>query len=647
MKLRKNTTPRVSKQGYRKIVRKNGSKIIKNVTALELEAYLEDVKQKTNWQPGEDILPKIPNYVMHLFLKNVSFRLIDIALNLPNSDYRPEEFAAATTRRKKTVCLIFENGKLVMSGAKSLEDIKFATLQYIQQLASVPQLVRVLNDDGTPMEVTIDQLERESTPLNLDSNNFSLSSSSPSSSCSSSSITSPSVSSSTTSSNFKQRLLSGLACCNDTDNIFFNQQRKYPVFAISTLEKAIKMQDFHLVNVVGSGIGSVQPIDLSLMSKILDKYCSPWDPESFPGLKFIIHQRFCPIKLPECTAHIFDSGAMVFMGGPCKEDVINGFMFTKHIIKNFVDTQAPQFSQISRFKYRMQQREEVNASINIIPVKERVKVANMILENASVTCFGSYMYDQMAKMEANKNSAPNLNEGGCGNDEGGDWNRVKDYDGNNGNNGNKNDNTWIGNNNSFSHTKIKSEEAKSNCSLDNEEVEKHGVNTQNKLKEKKSLFNIPDRQKKQRGTKDIISNLTKITRASKLLNHSKLGKDAAIKKRFKLVKKKRLSEDREIVEDFEFIEEIEQIPSRDQMIANLVSSTYVDLDNETTDEQNSPKTTTKYNSTMNIIANTNEKEKNTEPLISSLSISTKVDEEKEEDFSKFFNSVNLDINTFL
>lgn len=341
----------------RKIKRTNGPDVIEDVFDQKYQMFLEEVKEKTDWKPGEDVLPKIPNFVTHFYL-GVSFRLTDIPLHFPNSDYRPEEFAAATIRDRKSVGLAFENGQVVLSGAKSTPDVQYTTAQDIKQLSSLPQLVRVMNEDGSPMEVTVNELEP--------SNTFN-----------------------------KRHFLSGASLSPDP----FITGIKYRVYAISTLEKVIKFTNSSLVNVVGSGIGSTKRIKLALMSVVLDKYCSPWEPDSFPGLKFVIHQKYCPITLKECTAHIFDSGATVFMGAPCKEDVINLFMFTKCIIKQFEDEKTPVNSSFNKYYYRMKELQEINKMIGNISMDERINLANTILETASEKCFGSYMYDYQTKDE--------------------------------------------------------------------------------------------------------------------------------------------------------------------------------------------------------------------------------------------------------
>lgn len=341
----------------KKIPRDNLNIEIEDIERKKLEEYLEEIKVKTDWLEGEDIIPKISNYVMHFFMNDIGFRLSDIPLYFPHSDYRPDEFAAATIRRKKAVCLIFANGKLVMSGAKSTEDIKYATFQFIQQLSSIPQLVRVLDSDKkTPLYVTSDDLE----PLPGDIDN-------------------------------KVAFLNG--DYNIETGGCFLPGKKYPVYAFSTLEKVMKFQDFSIVNVVGCGIASTKTIDLALISIILNTYCSSYDPESFPGLKFVIHQKYCPIRLKECIAHIFDSGNIVFMGAPCKEDVIYAFMFVKCIVRYFVDQKATFHKILSKFQYRTKQQLELNENIDDISSSNRHKIANKILEVSSIKCFGNYMYD--------------------------------------------------------------------------------------------------------------------------------------------------------------------------------------------------------------------------------------------------------------
>jgi TATA-box binding protein (TBP) (component of TFIID and TFIIIB) len=313
---------------------------IKITQNIPFEKYVNELKERTNWVEGEDILPIISNYVMNMaFKNNFTYRLKDLSLSLSNIYYNPEEFAAPTIRNNVTACLSFPNSKLVITGGKSEENVRYSSYQYKRQLMQVQHLVKVLNEDDTPMLVTEDELIQ------------------PGSDCPIPARTRPSV--------------------------------KKQVYSMTTMDKMLDIEDFNLVNVVGSGLGSKQPIDLSLILRIMTT-TSEWEPAFFPGLKFIVFKKYCPIKNPQCTAHIFDTGSIVIMGATCVQDVINCFLFLKCVVKYFLDRPYFNDNEFSKFQYRINKVNETR-SLARLPASEKFNLEKQILEECSRKCFGDYI----------------------------------------------------------------------------------------------------------------------------------------------------------------------------------------------------------------------------------------------------------------
>ena len=73
---------------------------------------------------GMDVGFKVENIVASANL-NVELDLFSIAMNVNNVEYEPEQFPGAIMRLKEigTTLLLFKNGKVICSGAKSEEQI--------------------------------------------------------------------------------------------------------------------------------------------------------------------------------------------------------------------------------------------------------------------------------------------------------------------------------------------------------------------------------------------------------------------------------------------------------------------------------------------------------------------------------------------
>lgn len=325
---------------------------IENTSIERTVLWLEDLKRRTNWKPGEDILPHIPNYVTNSYL-DVSFDLKELMLYLPTSCYRPDGFAAAVLLRltKDRACLAFKNGKLVVTGSRSLYDVIYATLQYRIELMNVRHLVKVLNNDGTPMKVMEDEIMDE-----------------------------------------------------PEDSPFPNHPRPKvakQVYAFTKLDKLMKFSDFSVVNVVGAAVIVVEPIDLALLGRIMTTSVSEWEPQNFPGLKCRVYERYCPLSIRFCTFLIFDSGLVVGMGATCYEDLVNGFLFIKCLCKYFIDRKALKQNITDKFKYRIEQIVETASLMDEIPESERIGLETKILEECSVKCFDDYLVGKHKEEQEN------------------------------------------------------------------------------------------------------------------------------------------------------------------------------------------------------------------------------------------------------
>jgi transcription initiation factor TFIID TATA-box-binding protein len=68
-----------------------------------------------------------------------------MAASLPNTEYNPEQFPGLVLRIKepKTSALIFNSGKIVCTGAKSLEDVDRAIQQIIADLKKISIIIDI------------------------------------------------------------------------------------------------------------------------------------------------------------------------------------------------------------------------------------------------------------------------------------------------------------------------------------------------------------------------------------------------------------------------------------------------------------------------------------------------------------------------
>ena len=87
---------------------------------------------------------KIQNIVVSASLEH-DIQLIKLAEALPNTEYNPEQFPGLVMRIKepKTSALIFSSGKIVCTGAKSLEKVRAAVSAIIKHLEKVRIKIKI------------------------------------------------------------------------------------------------------------------------------------------------------------------------------------------------------------------------------------------------------------------------------------------------------------------------------------------------------------------------------------------------------------------------------------------------------------------------------------------------------------------------
>lgn len=80
------------------------------------------------------ILPQVRNIVSNAFLGK-SAKLNDLARTLPRSIYEPEQFSGLIYRiHGSIVALIFASGKVIIAGAKTLEELNLAFFEIQQRI---------------------------------------------------------------------------------------------------------------------------------------------------------------------------------------------------------------------------------------------------------------------------------------------------------------------------------------------------------------------------------------------------------------------------------------------------------------------------------------------------------------------------------
>ena len=90
-----------------------------------------------------DFRIRIENIVASAKL-NANLNLDKIAFSLENSEYEPEQFPGLVYRisKPKAAALIFGSGKIVCTGARSIEDVRKAVRKVSRKLKEISALVK-------------------------------------------------------------------------------------------------------------------------------------------------------------------------------------------------------------------------------------------------------------------------------------------------------------------------------------------------------------------------------------------------------------------------------------------------------------------------------------------------------------------------
>ena len=115
-----------------------GAKKIQDAEAT-IKKVAKQVK-KIGFEVKKNYETKIENVIASTDVKQeLHLASIANALILENVDYKPEEFPGLIYRMEElcTVVLLFNSGKIVCTGAKSIEDAKTAINEMIDKLASI------------------------------------------------------------------------------------------------------------------------------------------------------------------------------------------------------------------------------------------------------------------------------------------------------------------------------------------------------------------------------------------------------------------------------------------------------------------------------------------------------------------------------
>jgi transcription initiation factor TFIID TATA-box-binding protein len=87
--------------------------------------------------------PKLQNIVSTAFLGE-KIDLRKIATHCNNAEYNPKRFAAAIIRirQPKSTALVFQSGKMVITGARSEDESRKAAKQYAKMISKVEETTK-------------------------------------------------------------------------------------------------------------------------------------------------------------------------------------------------------------------------------------------------------------------------------------------------------------------------------------------------------------------------------------------------------------------------------------------------------------------------------------------------------------------------
>lgn len=130
-----------------------------------------------------------------------------------------------------------------------------------------------------------------------------------------------------------------------------------PHFELSTMAPFAMFHDFKIVNVVAAGLVSDTPIELFAILRAYSEIgAANWEPEKFPAAKLTIksHPEECPLSISEVTAHLFDTGKYVIMGGRYDSDIFIAHEYLERLVKGYTDVNLPR-DTLKRTSYRKNQ----------------------------------------------------------------------------------------------------------------------------------------------------------------------------------------------------------------------------------------------------------------------------------------------------
>src|SRR3989338_8575988 len=97
------------------------------------------VKAKKPEQKDEEVHIRIVNIVVSVQVDQDKIPLEKMAATLPNTEYNPEQFPGLVLRIRdpKTSALIFNSGKIVCTGARSIEKVDEAMIRIVEALKKI------------------------------------------------------------------------------------------------------------------------------------------------------------------------------------------------------------------------------------------------------------------------------------------------------------------------------------------------------------------------------------------------------------------------------------------------------------------------------------------------------------------------------
>ncbi|NPA86621.1 MAG: TATA-box-binding protein [Candidatus Diapherotrites archaeon] len=97
---------------------------------------------------------RIENMVAYANL-NTDIDLFNLALNMENVEYEPEQFPGAILRINdpKATLLIFKNGKVICTGTRTEEDVKRALARAVEEIKKAMPHLKLPDPDKIPFKI--------------------------------------------------------------------------------------------------------------------------------------------------------------------------------------------------------------------------------------------------------------------------------------------------------------------------------------------------------------------------------------------------------------------------------------------------------------------------------------------------------------